>query len=393
MLIPDFLVHGLVGHSWFWIGSLFLLFTQLTILSVTLFLHRCQAHRACDLHPAVSHVFRFWLWLTTGMATKEWVAIHRKHHARCETDEDPHSPQFEGIRKVLLEGAELYTAEAANAETLEKYGRGTPDDWLERNVYCRGKLGPTTMMLIDMALFGPLGVAIWALQMMWIPFFAAGVINGLGHWWGYRNFDTPDTAHNITPFGLFLGGEELHNNHHAFPSSAKFAIKPWELDLGWLVLRGMERVGLATVRRTAPPEPLPAEIEGEVDKETLRVLLTHRIHMLTAYWREVIVPVLYEEAQLAGRSLKRVRRLLRRDGRFLKEETRRRRESLLRAWPKLATVYEYRHRLVQIWSRSTGNTQAVVDALRQWCADAEASGIRALEQYATRLRRLAPAGA
>lgn len=387
------MAHGLIGYSWLWVGGLFLVFTQLTILSVSLYLHRCQAHRACDLHPAVSHFFRFWLWLTTGMSTKEWVAIHRKHHARCETEEDPHSPQFHGIRKVLFEGAELYSAEAADAGTLEKFGRGTPDDWLERNVYHYGELGPTLMMVINLALFGAIGITFWALQMMWIPFFAAGVINGLGHWFGYRTFDTPDTAHNITPWALFLGGEELHNNHHAFPSSARFSIKRWEFDLGWQVLRLLDRVGLAEIRRTAPAEPAMAKAEGHVDTDTVRAVLTHRIQLLTRYWREVVMPVLHEEARNAGASLTTARRLLQRDGRFLAAEKRRYREQLLASWPRLATVFEFRHRLMEIWSRSSGNTHALVESLRQWCADAEASGIRALEQYAARLRHLVPAAA
>lgn len=396
MSVLDFLARGLIGDSWLVVGGLFLLFTQLTILSVTLYLHRCQAHRACDMHPALGHAFRFWLWLTTGMSTKEWVSIHRKHHARCETEDDPHSPQFHGIRKVLFEGAELYVAESRKAETLEKFGRGTPDDWMERHVYTRmsGSLGPTLMMLIDLVLFGAVGVTFWAFQMMWIPFFAAGVINGLGHWWGYRNFETPDTAHNLTPWAFFLGGEELHNNHHAFPSSAKFALKSWEFDLGWQVLRGLSRLGLVKILRVAPSEPAVQDSRKDVDRDTIRALLTHRFQLLSHYWREVVVPVLRDEAQHAGESLKSLKReskrLLHRDGRFLKGVKRERREALLSSLPRLATVYEYRRRLMAIWSRSTGNTQALVESLAQWCRDAEASGIHALASYASRLRRLAP---
>lgn len=395
----DFLARGLIGDHWLWIGGLFLLFTQLTILSVTLYLHRAQAHRACDLHPAVSHFFRFWLWLTTGMRTKEWVAIHRKHHARCETEDDPHSPQFHGIRKVLLEGAELYTAESANRETLEKFGRGTPDDWMERNVYAlwHGNLGPTLMLLIAVTLFGAIGATFWALQMMWIPFFAAGVINGLGHWWGYRNFETPDTAHNLTPWALFLGGEELHNNHHAFPSSAKFALRRWEFDLGWQVLRGLEKLRLARILRVAPSEPKAVDGSAEIDTDTVRAILTHRLQLLSGYWRDVILPVIHDEARHAGGSLdnlrRECRRLLRRDSRFLGEEKRQRKADLLANWPKLATVYEYRARLVAIWSRSTGNSREIVNALSEWCREAEASGIRALERYAAHLRCLVPATA
>ncbi len=330
------------------------------------------------------------------MITKEWVAIHRKHHARCETEDDPHSPQFEGIRKLLLEGTELYTAEAGNAETLEKFGRGTPDDWMERNVYRHfgGKLGPTLMLYICLALFGAVGVTFWALQMMWIPFFAAGVINGLGHWWGYRNYETPDTAHNLTPWAFFLGGEELHNNHHAFPSSAKFSLKRWEFDLGWQLLRGLEQLGLARIRRVAPAEPTAVDDRSEIDTDTVRAILTHRLQLLSGYWRDVILPVIHDEARHAGGSLAKLRRecrrLLRRDNRFLDEDKRERKAVLLESWPKLATVYEYRARLVAIWNRSTGNPREVINALSEWCREAESSGIRALERYAARLRRIAP---
>lgn len=399
MQFLDFLARGLIGDSWLLVAGLFLLFTQLTILSVTIYLHRAQAHRSCDLHPVVSHLFRFWLWLTTGMITREWVAIHRKHHARCETEDDPHSPQFEGIRKLLLEGTELYTAEGRNAETLERFGRGTPDDWMERNIYSPlgGKSGPTLMLFISLALFGAVGITFWALQMMWIPFFAAGVINGLGHWWGYRNYETPDTAHNITPWGFFLGGEELHNNHHAFPSSAKFALKRWEFDLGWQVLRGLEKARLAKIVRVAPGEPTTVADRSEIDTDTVRAILTHRLQLLSGYWRDVIVPVIHDEARHAGSSLDKLRRecrrLLRRDARFLPREKRERKAALLETWPKLATVYEYRTRLVAIWNRSTGNPGEVISALSEWCREAEASGIRALESYAARLRRLVPAAA
>lgn len=399
MQFLDFLARGLIGDSWLLIAGLFLLFTQLTILSVTIYLHRAQAHRSCDLHPVVSHFFRFWLWLTTGMITREWVAIHRKHHARCETEDDPHSPQFEGIRKLLLEGTELYTVEAGNEETLKRFGRGTPDDWVERNVYRRrgGTLGPTLMLFVSFALFGAVGVTFWALQMMWIPFFAAGVINGLGHWWGYRNYETPDTAHNITPWGFFLGGEELHNNHHAFPSSAKFSLKRWEFDLGWQALRGLEKLRLAKILRVAPREPEPVDDDMEIDTDTVRAVLTHRLQLLSGYWRDVILPVIHDEARHTGASLAKMRRecrrLLRRDSRFLGQEKRERKEALLETWPKLATVYEYRARLVAIWNRSTGNPREVINALSEWCREAETSGIRVLEHYAMRLRRLVPATA
>ena len=239
--------------QWWQYVLITLALTHVSIAAITIFLHRSQAHRALDLHPIVSHFFRFWLWLTSGVVTKEWVAIHRKHHAKCETVEDPHSPQTRGIMKVLLEGAELYRAEAKVAETLEKYGHGTPDDWMERNVYSRhSAMGVALMMIINIALFGPIGLTIWAVQMAWMPIMAAGIINGVGHYWGYRNFACEDASTNILPWGILIGGEELHNNHHAYGTSARLSNKWYEFDIGWLYIKLMTYVGLATIRKVAP---------------------------------------------------------------------------------------------------------------------------------------------
>ena len=204
---------GLIDLPWWGYVIVALILTQITIASVTIFLHRHQAHRALSLHAIPSHFFRFWLWLTTAIITKEWVAIHRKHHAKCETADDPHSPIVLGIKKVLLEGAALYQQEARNLETLATYGHGTPDDWLESNIYSgRSELGIVLMLMLDVLLFGPIGLTIWAAQMAWIPINAAGIVNGIGHYWGYRNFHTEDASTNIVPWGIFIGGEELHNN-------------------------------------------------------------------------------------------------------------------------------------------------------------------------------------
>ncbi len=244
---------GIWDLPWWGYIAYTLLLTHITIVAVTVYLHRHQAHRAVDLHPIISHFFRFWLWLTTAMVTRQWVAVHRKHHARVETAEDPHSPVVFGIRKVLLEGAELYRAEARDPAIAEKYGHGTPDDWLERNIYStRFEYGTPLMLVIDLILFGLLGLSVWAIQMAWIPFFAAGVVNGLGHYWGYRNYELPDASTNFMPWGILIGGEELHNNHHAFPSSAKFSSKWWEFDLGWLHIRALCALGLARVKKIAP---------------------------------------------------------------------------------------------------------------------------------------------
>jgi stearoyl-CoA desaturase (delta-9 desaturase) len=274
---------GLIELSWWAYGVVILGLTHVTIAAVTIFLHRHQAHRALALHPVASHFFRFWLWLTTGLVTREWVAIHRKHHAKCETLEDPHSPQIYGINHVLFEGAELYRQEAKNAATLEKYGHGTPDDGLERHLYAKhSRLGIGLMLTLDLIVFGPIGLTIWAVQMLWIPFFAAGVINGIGHYWGYRNFAPNDASKNIVPWGILVGGEELHNNHHAYATSAKLSSQRWEFDLGWLYIRILETLGLARVRRVAPPIHFDPT-KQRCDAGTLQAIITHRYQVLAAF--------------------------------------------------------------------------------------------------------------
>ena len=393
--VLDFLAGGFVHASWPTLLVYFIVVTQLTIFSVTLYLHRSQAHRGVDFHPVVAHFFRFWSWLTTSMITKEWAAIHRKHHAKCETAEDPHSPQFYGIRKVLLDGVDLYRQARRDRQTMEKYGRGTPEDWLERNVYGRfPEAGPTLMLLINVTLFGMWGLFIWALQMIWIPFMAAGVVNGLGHWWGYRNFESDDTSTNLTPWGVVIGGEELHNNHHTFPSSAKFALRKWEFDLGWAVIRTLQAVGLAKVLRVAPSLDIRPNVSLP-DGETIKAMLTHRFQVTTDYFRVVIVPTLREEAAHAGESLKAMPRKLRRaladGGRWLDDAARERLQAVLDRRPTLATVCEFRARLATLMEQRSGET--MLKGLQQWCHEAEASGIRALQEFSARLKgyALAPA--
>jgi len=389
-LLINFLIHGVTHASWVVKLVYFVIVTQLTIFSVTLYLHRSQAHRGVDFHPALAHFFRFWSWISTGMITKEWVAIHRKHHAKCETEEDPHSPEFYGIRTVLLKGVDLYRVESTNAETMVKYGKGTPEDWIEHNIYSRSAYaGPTLMFIVNIALFGIWGVAISALQMIWIPFWAAGVVNGLGHWWGYRNFETADMATNLTPWGVFIGGEELHNNHHAFPSSAKFALRKFEVDIGWALISGFEKLGLAKVLRVAPSldvrpnMPLP-------DTETLKALLTHRFQVMTDYFKGVIAPTLREEAAQAGANLKALPRALRKalanGGRWLDERSRERMQEAVKQRPLLAKVCEFRARLATVLERGNGGGEAMLANLQDWCREAEASGIRALAEFAARLR-------
>ncbi len=360
--------------------------THVTIASVTIFLHRCQAHQALDLHPAVSHFFRFWLWLTTGMLTKEWVAIHRKHHARVESDQDPHSPRQAGILKVLLEGAELYRAEAKNAETLEKYGHGTPDDRLERRLYSRFPLvGVSLMLVLNLLLFGPVGLAIWAVQMMWIPFFAAGVINGVGHWWGYRNYELADASRNIVPLALLIGGEELHNNHHAFASSARFSSKWYEFDLGWCYIRCLQLLRLARVNKVAP-RPLINRRKKAVDLDTVRAVVGNRMHVMSHYARDVLTRVYREEkAKTCARSRRLFRggrRPLVRHEFILDVRASRRLRALLDNNAALQTVYEYKQRLQQLWQQRTASQEVLEQALQEWCRQAEATGIQALKDFA-----------
>jgi stearoyl-CoA desaturase (Delta-9 desaturase) len=383
----SWLTDGFVGSNPWLLLVAFALMAQFTILSVTLYLHRCQAHRGVELHPLVSHPMRFWLWLTTAMVTREWVAIHRKHHAHCETAEDPHSPQVYGIGKVVFQGVQLYQHACDDAAIMQKYGAGTPTDWLERNVYGRfPSLGPTLLLFIELAAFGVIGLSFWALQMLVIPVLAAGIVNGLGHWWGYRNFETDDTSTNLTPWALLIGGEELHNNHHAFPSSARFALRRFEFDLGWSVLRLFERVGLAKVRRVAPQLDIRPSITLP-DGDTVRAVLVHRFQVMSDFFRGVIVPTVRQSAGDSLRELpRRMRRGLVNGGRWLDAEHRERLGAWIEARPQLATVFEYRQRLRAIFERSAQGSDAMLEALRQWCVEAEASGNRALAEFSARLK-------
>jgi len=384
------MLSGIVDLPWWGYMLVTLGLTHITIASVTIFLHRHQAHRALDLHPAVSHFFRLWLWLTTGMETKAWAAIHRKHHARCETEEDPHSPQILGLSKVLWEGAELYRKEAANSQTLEQYGKGTPDDWLERHLYSpHSRYGIAVMFLIDTLLFGPIGITIWAVQMIWIPFFAAGIINGIGHYWGYRNYESADAATNVVPWGILIGGEELHNNHHAFPSSAKLSSKPWEFDIGWFYIRTLQSLGLARVKKVAP-EPVINPGKHTVDMETVRAILVNRFHVLSHYARDVVMPVLRVELQRADQSCRRLLRRARgplvRGDAVMNEDARGRVQAALNLSQTLATVYDYKKRLQALWQSHATSPDSLLHHLQDWCKQAEATGIKVLQDFSRSLK-------
>lgn len=387
-------MYGILALPWWGYIIVLIVFTQLTIYSVTIYLHRCQAHRALELHPVASHFFRFWLWLTTGMVTKEWAAIHRKHHARVETDEDPHSPVAKGIKTVFFMGAELYKAESLNQETLERFGQGTPDDWIERKVYAPYSwLGIMIMLAADLLLFGTIGITIWALQMMWIPLFAAGVINGIGHYWGYRNYECKDASRNIVPIAFFLGGEELHNNHHAFATSAKFSAKWWEVDTGWYVIRALQLFGLAKAKRVVPKPRIQLD-KTSMDADTIKALITYRFQVMSRYTREVIAPMFREEKKRSEKSsralLRRAYRLLTRDTTLMPVEQKNRLATVLDNFQSLRLVYQFRIKLQEIWSRSTASQKELLDALREWCRQAEATGNEALLRFANSLKTYVP---
>ncbi len=385
-------LNGFIDLPWWGYVLVTLALTHITIASVTIFLHRAQAHRALDLNPAVSHFFRFWLWFTTATVTKAWVAIHRKHHAKCETPEDPHSPQMVGIKKVLFEGAELYRAEAKVQATLDRYGHGTPDDWLERNIYTpHTNAGIVVLLAVQLLLFGPIGLTIWAVQMIWIPFFAAGIINGVGHYWGYRNFACEDASTNIVPWGILIGGEELHNNHHAYGSSAKLSNRWYEFDIGWAYIRALEVLGLASVKKVAPKVRW-GEIKHFCDTDLLHAIITHRYDVLTRYSRTMQKVSAQELEKLRGAlsdslpDMREIRRWLNRDQNELQATEKARLQSVLSRSEQLRTIYQMRQDLIAVWSRSTASREQLVKQLQDWCQRAESSGIAALSQFSLKLR-------
>ncbi|HUL93032.1 MAG TPA: fatty acid desaturase [Burkholderiales bacterium] len=390
--MSNVLFSGIFDLPWWGVALVALGLTHVTIVSVTVFLHRHQAHRALDLHPLASHFFRFWLWLTTGMVTKEWAAIHRKHHAKCETAEDPHSPQILGINRVLWLGVFLYVKEAYNRETLDRYGHGTPDDWMERNIYSRfAVLGLTLMGVLDVVLLGIVpGVLVLLTQIVWIPFWAAGVINGIGHFWGYRNWGTEDASTNIVPWGILIGGEELHNNHHAYATSAKLSNKWYEFDLGWMYICILEALGLAQVKKVAPT-PRFTEAKA-VDQETLQAVITHRYDVLAKYAKSLKRTYAEELGKLRrfaphdAHVLQSLQRWLHCDEKSLCEAERADLNKGLSKSRALHTVYSMRSELASLWERSSASREQLVRQLQDWCHRAEASGIRHLEEFSRRLR-------
>lgn len=393
--VLNFLANGFTHASVWQIVAYTLAVTHITIASVTIFLHRSQAHRALDLHAIPSHFFRFWLWLTTGMVTREWAAIHRKHHAKCETEEDPHSPVTRGIRKVLLEGSELYRIESRNHETIEKYGHGTPDDWIEQHLYSRFHWqGIGLMLIINLMLFGVIGVTIWAIQMLWIPIFAAGVINGLGHFWGYRNYDCVDASTNILPWGILIGGEELHNNHHTFGTSAKLSSKWYEFDIGWMYIRMLEIAHLAKVKKRAPAPKFNHE-KRIADVETLQSVIANRYDVMAKYaqsvkraWRDER-EILKSKAKFESGFLHSSKRLLQREPGKLESSQKQQLMALFAHSKALKTMHDMRVELGIIWERSHASREQLLQQLQDWCIRAEGSGIKALREFSLRLRSYA----
>jgi stearoyl-CoA desaturase (delta-9 desaturase) len=388
------LFSGVFDLPWWGLALVALALTHITIAAVTIYLHRHQAHRALDLHPVAAHFFRFWLWLTTGMVTKEWAAIHRKHHAKVETADDPHSPQVYGINRVLWGGVFLYVKEACNRETLERYGHGTPDDWLERNLYSRyALLGLTLMGVTDVALFGIVpGALLFLVQIVWIPFWAAGVINGIGHYWGYRSWDVPvpDASRNIVPWGVLIGGEELHNNHHAFPASARLSYKWYEFDIGWIYIRALEMLGLAAVKKVAPTPHFVAP-KPVADQQTLQAVIANRYDVLARYARSLKATYRQEVARLRvwsprdAEALKPLKRHLARMQELSAAE-RVRLAAALKSSNALATAVAMRDELAALWARSSASREQLLKHLQEWCQRAEASGIVPLAEFSRRLR-------
>jgi stearoyl-CoA desaturase (delta-9 desaturase) len=393
--LVSWLARGSLDASWWQIVLFTLATTHVTIAAVTIFLHRSQAHRALDLHPVVAHFFRLWLWMGTGMVTKEWVAIHRKHHAKCETEEDPHSPVTRGIQTVLWTGAELYRTESRNQETLEKYSHGVPDDWVERNVYSRYVWqGVGLMLIVDLFLFGAVGATVWAVQMAWIPVTAAGIINGLGHWWGYRNFEASDASTNISPWGIIIGGEELHNNHHTYPTSAKLSVKSYEFDIGWVYIRAMEMVGLAKVRKT-PPRLALGTVRPVADNKTLEALIAHRYELMAGYARglrhacaEELQRLKVQGAENTARwaDMRLAKRWLHRDEDKIPSRVKERVAHARASHPVLDKLVTMREELRLLWTRTNVSAEQLVSDLQAWCKKAEESGIASLQEFALKLR-------
>jgi stearoyl-CoA desaturase (delta-9 desaturase) len=383
--------YGLANLSLLGYVLVTLLFLHVTLIAVTLYYHRDQAHRSVDLHPAVRHFCRFWLWLNTGSSTREWVAVHRKHHAHCEKEGDPHSPRLFGLKKVVLEGAELYRVAARDPETLEKYAKGTPNDWLENNLYhhpTRSYYGIAFLVVSNLVLFGVPGIIMIALQLVNMPFLAAGIVNGVAHAKGYRNFETDDSATNLWPIGIVIAGEELHNNHHAFPTSARFSMRPHEVDMGWLHLKLLVWLKLAKVRRVANPPQLETTSRATTELDELRAIIVHRMHVLRHYTHNVTLPVLRREIESLGQNANSLVHATRRNLSWEKfdEGSRQRLDELAQRHPSFKTVLKFRSELKQLWEGAHTSNERLLAEFREWCTRAEQSGIQGLQEFVAYLK-------
>jgi stearoyl-CoA desaturase (Delta-9 desaturase) len=387
----QWMAHGLSQAAWWQIVLYTLFTTHITICAVTIYLHRAMSHRALDLHPVISHFFRAWLWIGTGMKTADFVSVHRKHHAKCETEEDPHSPQTRGLKALLLTGTELYQAEAANPETHEKFSHGCPKDWIENNVYSRYTWqGVGLMLVLNLALFGGIGLTVWAIQMLWIPVLATGVINGIGHYWGYRNFESQDAATNVSPWGILIGGEELHNNHHTYATSAKFSVKPYEFDIGWVYISALQKMGLATVKKV-PPKLAMGDVRPVADEKTLEALIAHRYELMAAYARDIRAACKSEIEALKARNadvslLQTAKRWLHRDDEKVPAAAVADLKQARQQYPVLGKMAEMRDELRQMWSNTHLSREQLSANLAAWCKRAEESGIAALQNMSLKLR-------
>ena len=366
---------GVVGLS-VWAPIVFaLVTTQITIVAITVYLHRHSAHRALELHPVLKHFFRFWLWISTGMSTREWTAVHRRHHARTETSDDPHSPIIEGLGEIVFKGVKYYR-QGITDETLRIYGKGTPDDWLEHNVYEKREfLGIGSLAVVDLLLFGVAGILVWAVQMVWTPFWAAGVINGIGHAWGYRNFETPDHAKNIVPWAFFIGGEELHNNHHTYPNSPKLSVKRWEFDIGWMWIRLFESMGLAKPNRVGPVVVKDLS-KSEIDLDSVVGLMNDRFNVMAKFGKKVVAPMVRAQyhANIANQSralLRRAKALICRDENVISDSDLKHLDELKVQFPNLEIVHSLRVRLSEVWKKRTASKAELHEAVRDWCQLAE----------------------
>ena len=386
----DILINGLIDFTWVGYVLYTLVVTHISIVAITLYLHRGVCHSAIEIKPLLAHFFRFWLWLTTSMRTADWVAVHRKHHAKCETIDDPHSPAYYGIETVLLRGADLYHEEKNNPETLEKYSQNCPTDWVEEKIYTgMNNIGILLLFILNIILFGVVGIIIWAIQMAWTPIFAAGGINGAGHYWGYRNYDTSDDSTNMIPLGIVIGGEELHNNHHAFPTAAKFSLKPWEFDLGWMYIKLFSLLGQIKVKRLAPITIIN-EPSKSLDHETGYALLKSKLTVITNYSKIVLKPLMKHEHKKANGELKRLLNrskctLVREPHRITNQEN----NTLDIIFDKCASLkiaYDLRNKLFDILHSRNLKHDKFIDSINQWCEEARSVGIESLVDFSIWLR-------